>query len=212
MERRRNGRYPQRRRGTRRRYSRYTRYPQKNVYLQPFITKRLGLAYNSTTSTANYQQVLNDGNGFMLTFKLNEVANHDDYFRLYDQFKIRAVQIKFIPLANVSSLAESTYSNLLYTAVDLNAEAGAISQHKIRQYQTVKYTPYNEIHTRYFYPRINIISDTTLSGTQPWLGTNQDNRDYYSLLVVPPTISGLSSSDPIYKLEVMYYLSFRSPK
>lgn len=204
-------RYPRStRRYTRRRYP--TRRFKKSVYNQPFLSKRLGTIYN-THQTVQTSEILNNGEGFAAAFRLDNVQDYQDYTNLYNEYKIRAVSVKFIPLANISNLAESTYSQLLYTAIDINGASSSVSESQIRQYQTVRYTPYNRIHKRYFFPRTRLSATSgagTISGKQPWLSTTQYTTNYHSLLVVPPTIPGIDATEPIYKVEVMYYLSFRS--
>lgn len=218
-------RYPYRRRYrnyNRRRYtrSRYTRY-KKSPYNRVFMAKRLGYPTVETVSQDDYTQILNNGDTQYLKFSLWNVVQQSDFTGLYNEFKIRAVKVSFIPLANVSNMEQSAYSNLIYSAIDVNGGIDSLSRDAIRQYQTVKWTPYNRIHSRYFYPRNPIGDDdpdrsssVVLPGKQPWISTvNPQYRvNHYGLYISPPVIEGIDPTEPIYQVECTYYLSFRGTK
>lgn len=217
--------YPRRRysrysRYNRRRYtnrSRYTRsnrrFTRKKVYNRPFLAKRLGYPALSTSSLTAVTQLTNNGSVLQLSFNLAQAVQYTDFTNLYNEYKIRAVSVRFIPLANVSNLAESAFNQLIYTAIDVNGEVSTPTQDQIRQYSTVKYSPYNRIHKRYFYPRPSISDNMVLPGKQPWLSTSFTNpTQYQSLLISPPVIPDLTTQTPIYKVECTYYLSFRTTK
>lgn len=206
-------RYPRRRRQytrTRRRYTRYAR-PTKSPYTKVHLVKRLGLPrlYNTPEPV---DHLLNDGDSLNLAFNLANVSAYEDFTALYNEYKIRAVKVSFIPLANVSTMESSAYSNLIYSAIDINGEiTSQPSRDQIRQYSGCRWSPYNRIHSRYFYPR-PLVDGKTISGKQPWLSTANSIGSYYSLLVSPPVIPGIDSTEPIYKVECTYYLSFRTTK
>lgn len=220
--RRRYGRY---RRSRRRRYAtnrrRYARV-QKSPYTKVHLAKRLGSGFNAQASNEGepITQILNDGQPIQVTFRLNDVVNYTEFTQLYNEYKIRAVKISLIPLANVSNMQSSAYSHLIHTAIDINGLASSqLTRDNIRQYSTVRWSPYNRIHSRYFFPRMRVDSRSnlspgtvTMSGKQPWSNISYSTNNYYSLLISPPTIPDIDSDDPIYTLEVMYYMSFRGTR
>lgn len=211
--RRRYSRYSRRRFTSRTRYRRnYTRKTRfkKSVYNKPTLVKRLGLpATGSTSNAPTISQILNNGSTHELVFKLESVTSYHDLVSLYNEFKLRAVKISFIPLVNMTSMAQSSFAHVMYSAIDINGQQDSTPD-QIKQYQSVKWSPYNRIHSRYFYPRTTI-DNKVIPGKQPWLSTQSYNRKYYSLLIAPPTLPGVPTTDPIYRIECTYYLSFRSP-
>lgn len=208
-------RYPAKKKSNGRpRYNRRYRFQYRNrksVYNQVRLIKRLGHPIVNDSQPTAYTQVLNDGAPRQLLFQLNAVTANTDFSELYNEYKIRAVKVSFIPLANVSNMQQSAYSKLIYSAIDTNGGA-PLSHDQIRQYNTVRWSPYNRIHSRYFYPRAQINS-STLSGKQPWFSTdNNDGEQYRALIISPPTIDGIPSTEPIYTIECTYYLSFRGTR
>ena len=198
------GRYRRRRYSYRRRYrnynrrrytrSRYTRY-KKSPYNRVFMAKRLAQPRDINENSL-VTEVLNNGDPIELQFDLAGAQEYTDFTNLYNEYKIRAVKVSFIPLANVSNMEQSAFSPLLYSAIDTNGNtSGSLTSDQIRQYQTVKWTPYNRIHSRYFYPRPGVATtgsgslvdeQMTPSGKQPWVNTTFTGLKYRSLLIAPP--------------------------
>lgn len=214
-------RYPYRRRYTPVRYNPNNNLNQVSPYNKVHMVKRLG-AVNQGTGNQAPTEILNNGQFLQFNFMLARVAGNSDFINLYNEYKIRAVKVSFIPLANVSNMQSSAYSNLIYSAIDTNDFPGtSLSLTDLRQYNTAKWSPYNRIHSRYFYPRVNLTTpeegSTTpnslvLPGEQPWISTNDSGARYHSLLVIPPVIDGIDATDPIYRIECTYYLSFRGTR
>lgn len=206
------------RRTYRRTYNTRRRYNRKSVYNKVQLVKRLGMV----RGTSGADHLVNDGASKIITFSLDLTSASDDFTRLYNEYKIRAVKVSFIPLANVSTLDESAYSSLFYSAIDINGvdvNTPAPTRAELREYQGVKWTPYNRIHSRYFFPKPSLFGDfphtysiATLGGKQPWISTKFPAISYQSLLISPPEIQGLDPSTHIYKVECTYYLSFRNTK
>lgn len=206
----------------RRRYYRRYRFQYRNrksPYVRPHMVKRLGNPTVDGSISNRFTQVLNNGETQYLKFMLNSINGPQDFFYTYNEYKIRAVKVSFIPLANISNLAQSSYASLLYSALDINGGGENITRDDIRQYQTVKWTPYTRIHSRYFYPRNPIHDSNTstgsnliLPGKQPWISTESRSVLHYGLYISPPEVPGLDPTEPIYQIECTYYLSFRGTK
>lgn len=221
------GRY--RRRTFRRRYSGPKRYRKKyggRGYTRTRISRKTRQPVQYFTRHANLGSITyNSATGVTSTdgviyFTLSQLTNASDYATIYDQYKIKAVKVSFIPHTNVTygSGQVSAYSNRLLTCLDFNDET-VLSPNAIRQYQTCRVCPNNKIHTRYFYPKplaeyAQNISGTTVLATKgsPWFSA-QNNRDvrYYSIKysVDHPDSTGFTTGDVLYRVECKYYLSFR---
>lgn len=200
-------------------YSKYNKY-RNSKYNKKYITRQpvqyftryanLGsITYSSGTST--------DG---VIYFTLSQLTNSSDFATIYDQYKIKAVKVSFIPHTNVTfgNGQVSAYSNRLLTCLDFN-DTQVLTPNAMRQYQTCRVVPNNVVHTRYFYPKplaeyAQNEAGTTVLATKgsPWFSA-QSNRDvrYYSIKysVDHPDTTGFTSGDVLYRVECKYYLAFR---
>lgn len=204
-------------RKTVRRYKR--RYPIRKVlkpkskYDQVHLVKRFG----SLMRGSNILHTIDNPVSFLgyrLYFRLSCVTGYQDFTALYDQYKIRAVKVSFIPMVNVTTAQESGYASLIYSTYDFNGESSNPTPDEIRQYQYCKWSPYGKIHKRYFFPRALEASDSTKVGPQNWISTANPDVDYHGLLVNVSNVPSIPTSGgvPIYKIEVKYYLSFKNTK
>lgn len=207
-----------------RRYKR--RYPirktikPKSAYDKVHLVKRFGLIMTGTGTPVFIEGLNNPATdqSFRFYFRLSAVAGYQDFTALYDQYKIRAVKVSFIPVANITTATESGYASLIYSTYDFNGESSNPTKDEIREYQYCKWSPYGRIHKRYFFPRTTeFISGTssglsTKVGPQNWISTNNPDIAYHGLLVNVSNIPSIDIDEPIYKIEVRYYLSFRNTK
>lgn len=214
-------RYYKPRRIVRKYYKR--RYPirktikPKSAYDKVHLVKRYGSIINQDGNTpVEYLNNPATDQSFRFIFRLSAVTGHTDFTALYDQYKIRAVKVSFIPMANITTANESGFASLIYSTYDFNGASTTPTRDEIREYQYCKWSPYGKIHKRYFFPRtIESASGTgnsTKVGPQNWLSTAYDNALYYSLLVNVSNVPSIAADEPIYKVEVKYYLSFKTTK
>lgn len=212
-------RYYSKARKTVRRYKR--RYPirrvkPKSVYDKVHLVKRYGILQTGTNTFVDAIHNPSSNQSYKFFFSLEAVTGYQDFTKLYDQFKIRAVKVSFIPVANITTASESGYASLIYSTYDFNGEATTPTRDQIREYQYCKWSPYGKIHKRYFFPRI-VESATgiflgTKVGPQNWISTEFSVAPYYGLLVNVSNVPSIPTNDPLYKVEVKYYLSFRNTK
>lgn len=211
-------------RRTVRRYKR--RYPirkalkPKSAYEKVHLAKRFGTLEIQRAPPIDVEYLNNPATDetYRFHFSLSSVTGYQDFTALYDLYKIRAVKVSFIPMANISTATESGYASLIYSTYDFNGESSNPTKDEIREYQYCKWSPYNKIHKRYFFPRTTeFISGTssglsTKVGPQNWISTNNPDVAYHGLLVNVSNVSSVDVGDPIYKIEVKYYLSFKNTK
>lgn len=186
-------------------------YRKKKVYDRNFVSKRLGTAkFGSETITLIPNPSASPGNiSMQLDFSLAQVEEYMDYVNLYDQYKIRGVKVTFIPMANITDSTASQYASLIYTAYDFTGDTTPTLS-EIRQNQYVKWSPYTKIHKRFFHPRPVVSDGAQKVGAQDWYPTEVNPKVIYrSLLVNFPNVPTVPTGDPIYRVEVKYYLSFR---
>lgn len=207
-----------------RRYKR--RYPirrtikPKSKYDQVHLVKRFGLLISGGITSPQPVQYLNNpaaDQSYRFSFRLSAVTGYQDFTALYDQFKIRAVKVSFIPMANITSAEQSGYASLIYSTYDFNGGSPVPpTLNEIREYQYCKWSPYGRIHKRYFFPRMHELDDdysTSIKvGPQNWLPTFKPHVLYHGLVVNVSNIPSIDIDEPIYKIEVRYYLSFKNTK
>lgn len=222
-------RRPYRKRGYKRRGT--TRYSKKGYNVYRF--KRSGNSLYSLATglqeTVVRETGVLDSNVRQYVFIPNSLPNFFEFTALYDQYKVKALKVSFIPMNNVSTFTGMTgitgatgnagvagnYSIRSYTALDFNKDnfgtPGTIPD--MREYQNMRWKPYGRIHSRYFYPRIN--SDDTTTGftfkEQPWLNTKDINRSHYGIHFGVDTTNAPVDTI-LYKIELKAYLAFKTPK
>lgn len=188
---------------------------KKSVYDNVHLVKRFGTLTSGSSVVEAIHNPATD-QSYRFQFRLNAVAGYQDFTKLYDQYKIRAVSVSFIPMVNITSATASGYASLIYTTYDFNGESTTPSKNEIREYQYCKWSPYGEIHNRYFFPRITEFVTGTSQGTkvgpQNWLSTAHPDIPYHGLIVNVSNVPSIAENEPIYKIEVRYYLSFRNTK
>ena len=210
-------------RKTVRRYKR--RYPIRKVktkskYDQVHLVKRYGSLVDRDGNPVEYIANPASSQSYSFYFRLQNVTGYTDFTNLYDQYKIRAVKVSFIPMVNVTTADQSGYASLIYSTYDFNGTDINPTRNQIREYQYCKWSPYGKIHKRYFFPRtIESVSglapsgSTTKVGPQNWISTASPEVRYHGLLVSVANVPSIVDEDiPIYKIEVKYYLSFKNTK
>lgn len=183
----------------------------KSVYEKVHLVKRYGSIIEGTTPVEYLNNPATD-QSFRFIFRLSAVTGFTDFTALYDQYKIRAVKVSFIPMANITTANESGFASLIYSTYDFNGSSTVPTRDEIREYQYCKWSPYGKIHKRYFFPRTLEQPGGTKVGPQNWLSTAYDTAIYNGLLVNVSNVPSIATDEPIYKVEVKYYLSFKNTK
>lgn len=205
------GRRPYRKRSTKRayrkRWSRSSRYKRgQKIYLY----KRLSGFY-ATITVGSISPTLQ-----AFEFRLNQVPNYTEFTALYDQYKINAVKITFLPeqtqSVSLSTANNATGSARFFSVVDYNDSAAPSSIDQLREYQSCKFTSIFKPHKRYFKPRI-LDSSGIYNPGRPWLSTQTGaSITHYALKIgIEPTQATVATVDQ-FTVEVKYYLSFRTVK
>lgn len=154
------------------------------------------------------------------SFQLNEVPNYTEFTNLYDQYKLCAAAVKFIPLQTVSQISPTGVGNFnirFATVIDYDSSGAFATFDDAREFSTCKVKACTQYHTRYIKPRIRSANENdsntiVASGTRKmWLSTTVTNIPHYGLRYVfeaIPTPSYVMQ----YKVEAVYYLAMRNVK
>jgi len=184
----------------------------KSSYDKVHLVKRFGSLLSQSGSTVEYINNPATDSSYSFYFRLSAVTGYQDFTALYDQYKIRAVKVSFIPVVNVTTATQSGYASLIYSTYDFNSQSGAPTRDQIREYQYCKWSPYGKIHKRYFFPRPLEILEGVKVGPQNWMSTANPDVYYYGLFVNVANVPSIDADEPIYRVEVKYYLSFKNTK
>lgn len=175
-----------------------------------------GGTISTTASVANTYGVI--------YWELAAVPGYAEFTAMYDFYKINAVQVRFIPLTNVSSYMQITtdaavvnYYNRLITCIDYNDRQVPTTLDQIRQYSNCKVTPNSITHKRFLHPRPTIaIDEDSGSGSvynvgqtgNVWISTVANQTEWYGIKYGIEHDATAAIQD-IYKLEFKIYLSFK---
>jgi len=170
----------------------------------------------SSTTTETYGNVY---------FQLDLLNNYTEFTALYDNYKLIAMKVYFIPISNVTialtsnERATETF-NRIVTVIDYNDRDTPTNIHQLREYSTCQVKSNNIVHTRYFHPRptITMDEDATSGGVygigqvkNVWVSTASNQCEWYGVKygIQHPS---LSSDQDIYKIEVKAYMAFKNYK
>lgn len=151
---------------------------------------------------------------FGYNFSLNDVVNYTEFTALYDQYKINAIKITFLPqmTENVSlTTVNNAWANVrFYSAIDRNSATAPITVDQVREYKTCKYTPILKPHKRYIYkPKI---LDTNGFSISPWMATASATANYYGIIGAVEAMLSTGVTNMTYTIEAKFYLAFRNVK
>lgn len=197
---------PTRGRTYRRKFRRGTRYNKRGqkVYLFKRHCDFGELTLSNITNT--YQ-------GYY--FDLSQVPNNNEFTDLYDQYKINAVKITFLPSQTMSNSLSSVNNAQGYvrffSAIDYNDSSAPTSIDELRQYQSCKYTTVYRKHTRYIRPKVTDRGSTYTPGN-PWINTTAPTQQYFGLKVAVEPIDSTGVTSMIFTVEVKFYMSFKNVK
>jgi len=214
----------------RRRYASRARRPIRK-YRRPRTRwsakkRRPGVYYfkRFTGNLGNINLGAGQSNAFAsFSFSLDQVPNASEFVNLYDMYKINRVKIMAIPVSNVTLFGDLTpevfrqteYSNRFFSVLDYNDSGVFTSVNQAREYQNCKVTMSTKIHKRYFKPRValDVISGLGYNPKSQWLSTANITTPHYGIkFAYEGRTNTTSAAVTLYKLEAVFYMSFRNPR
>lgn len=151
-----------------------------------------------------------------LQFKLSDLDDYSDFTNLFDQYRINAVKISFVPNFSNSALeyaANSAGLHSIHTVIDHNDNTDPNDVLELMQYDNYRRKRIDRVMTRYF--KVNTLADTKPSGLsaewKKWISTSSTDVAYYGLKY---WIDALESSTvtAVFDVFVTYYIQCRSVK
>lgn len=145
-----------------------------------------------------------------IQFTLNQLPNYTEFAQLYDQYKIKGVKVKLVPKYNSVDIS-SPGSTQLLTVLDYDDANAPTAVNDLLQYQNMKMTTSNRIHSRYLVPRCNTeVSNATLGAASApkvqWIDCGYPTVLHHGIKygVIAP------AQDTKFDLYVTYYLAFKN--
>lgn len=160
--------------------------------------------------------------GYGYSFALNNLPNHDDFTRLYDQYRIKAIKWQLIPKQGIATVytpavvpGQVAIMPKIYSVVDYDNATAPGSLGEVLQYENVKFTRANQTHTRYFKPAVadEVFASGITTGygmnQNKWMDCNSDQVEHYGLRV---WVEGSTASTPRWDFDVLckFYMEFKN--
>lgn len=172
-----------------------------------------------------------------MNFQFRDIANYQDFQNIYDEYRIKGVKIKIIPMSNTAIAPEMRWRNdgtpgvfansivpILHDAIDINDSNAPIESDfglavgALRRYKTYKERHfYAKQHIRFLKPKI--MNDNINMNTK-WLSCSNNASEphfgYKFILELPNLPREIYAVTPStytfsFKIEYTYYIQFRQP-
>lgn len=154
-----------------------------------------------------------------LTFQLDDLPNYTEFTNLFDDYRINAVSLKFIPNRNSSDFAGGVappgISNF-YTVFDYNDATVPGAVNDLMQYPNLKITQSSRMLTRTLRPAsLDVVSaGGTTASVNPkwkqWLSTASPDVNHYGLKYCLDAFSAANAVT--YQVYATFYISCKSVK
>lgn len=198
-----------------------------------YAFKRLGqtlILQNSTTAgtiTTNNSALISLGTaigdtigsqfGAGMNFRLANVENSSDFTALYDQYKIKGVAIKIIPLSDSATANSSGFLPTLYWRRDGDDSAAPANESEVRQSQDTKTMRLTGPRSIYIpYPKVNneVQLSGALTGYAPanrWVDCADTTAIHNGLKFWMKNVDlrAQPTTTTAFRIEVVYYMLFR---
>jgi len=129
----------------------------RNIPSQARVTRCFRHTVRTPITTSTTQAVVNN-----YTFALSDMLNYTEFTSLYDAYRIRSVELVFIPRVDTSIAADIWTDPRLYTAVDFDGNTiAAASINSILEYDTCQVHDPRTAFTIKLVPRASMALNTS---------------------------------------------------
>lgn len=185
----------------------------KNLHLfgsnviRPNHLTRACLRYGSSSITGGVA----GGSGFGIDIALSNAANYADFVSVFDQYRIVAVEVQFIPYFSQVTVTANLQGRLL-TAIDYDDVNAPASANAVRAYNTCVITEPWKSHVRTLVPHI---ADAAYSGTftsfanatGQWIDSASPGVKHYG---VKGWAEGSTTTTSSWYVEVRLFVEFKN--
>lgn len=149
------------------------------------------------------------------SFRLQDLVNYTEFTSLFDQYRINAIKIKFIPQVQqiYSDPTVQKNSGIFYHAVDYDEANVPASVDDLLQYENLRVENPLSVFTLYFKPHVaNALyagAFTAYGNTQQWIDSNSPDVQHYGHKYCwTQTVAADLNLIPV----ATFYLAFRKVK
>lgn len=157
------------------------------------------------------------------SFSLNDMPGFTEFQALYDQYKIKAVKVSLFPKFSQSEGPDATMLNSnnlpqVMSILDYDSLATPWLISDLVQYQNLKVSRGNRVHTRYLKPRnliqmYNGIASTGYAVSRSmWLDTSNSSIPHYGLYGIVDTSQVGTGVRVVYDVKIDYYIAVKNVK
>lgn len=144
------------------------------------------------------------------TFTINDLAQVSTWLSVFDQYKIKQVEIWFKPSVNYYS---NTNLATLYTVIDYDDAVNLPSENAALQYENMVSSPVNAGHYRRFQPHVEtaVYQPNTFGGYKNelsgWIDAASPTVSHYGFKAGITPITGTTVQ---YDITIRYWVQFRN--
>lgn len=214
------------------RFKRRTRYRRKYYGRRKRVGRRYRRRIGAKSGLVHFTRSIalkvsgtdiSGGSGFgSAVFALSDLPNYAEIATMFDQYRVNAVVLKFMPFTNsypaVSSGIPTINIPTLMYAIDYTDNGTPTSVAQLAEYSNCKTVQFNKPITIKFRPAVSQIvyqGESTNRAAVPkwrtWLDCNFPSIPHFALKFAWTGLSG-STTQFVYKLSQKYYLSAKNPR
>lgn len=148
--------------------------------------------------------------GSALNFQLASVPAFSEFQNLYDQYQIKAIKLSLIP--RFTEVPNSSSTGNMWSVLDYDDSNVPPNIDTLLQYQNVKRTRMNAVHSRYLKPAVtNEVFATGIATAyapvkNTWLDIANANVEHYGVKLWFDT----RVTNVIYDIQVKYFMAFKN--
>lgn len=152
-----------------------------------------------------------------LTFALSNLPDSSDFTNLFDQYRIMAVAVQFVPTFTGSDMNPSSstpYLQPLYTCIDYDDNTSPVDENYMLCKDTMKMTRGHHTHRRYFTPAISSETYKTAVTTgystlrKQWLDCTDSTIPHFGLKYFIEA-NNITATTLRYKIYAKLYMQFK---
>lgn len=152
------------------------------------------------------------------TFQLSDLPDYTEITTLYDQYKIKAISLRFVPFQNSADInpnASVVYAQPIHSVLDFTDTTNLATLNDYMEYSTYKMTKGLRDHRRYLYPKQIVYAldegASVLADVQnKWLRSESPGVDHLGVKVHIP--QALATTSTIYQVFATFYVLAKQVK
>lgn len=192
---------------------------------RPAAPKSSAHSFTRVAYLQNYITTPGAGGGGAISFQLNQLPSSTDFTSLFDQYMIEKVVLQLVPSvteipqdAGGAALpaASAGYSGMLHTVLDFDDNTSPTGSTELMEYDNVKSTRWNEVHTRVLTPAVarEMYRSAATTGygqaTHQWIDAAYPDVPHYGVKFWVDGFSTAVTPSINFHARIKYYLKMKN--